>query len=306
MVIGFRPPILKGFATIPGTPAQGQVARSRWGRVTTERRACIERRLRRAVADGSVELAYQPVVSLTEMRMVGVESLARWTDEELGIVAPDQFIPVAETTGLIVELGLQLARQSMTAHIASGAHAAGLVGGANVSPIQLRHPGYVRALSDLVQELGVNPAQFVLEVTEAVQIEADDPAVTALWSLSEFGLPIALDDFGTGYSSLSMISRLPIRILKLDRSITASLHETRGFAVARCVTDMARALEVDVVAEGIETLDHLHLVRELGAGFVQGWLFSKAVSLQRLGELVVDPCQVLSHLPRELTAPSPV
>lgn len=268
------------------------------------RHLVLERRLRRAVRQGGVELAYQPIISLPEMRMVGVESLARWVDEEIGPVGPDEFIPVAEDCGLIVELGLQLARRSMEGAVASGSHAAGLVGGYNVSPTQLRHPGYVPMLSDLLRELAFNPAQFVLEVTESVQIEADDPAVAALWKLSELGFPIAIDDFGTGYSSLSLLSRLPAKILKLDRSLTQQLHEPRGLAIARCVTQMARALDVDVVAEGIETPEQLFLVRSLGIGFGQGWLFSKAVPLERFSEFVTYPRLVLAHLPAELTEPS--
>ena len=226
-------------------------------------------------------------------------------DDELGPVGPDEFIPVAEDCGLIVELGLQLARRSMEAALLSGSHAAGLVGGCNVSPTQLRHPEYVSQLAALLAEMHFHAAQFVLEVTESVQIEADDPAVSALWSLSEMGFPIAIDDFGTGYSSLSLISRLPARILKLDRSLTQQLCEPRGLAVARCVTEMARALDVDVVAEGIETVEQLHLAHSLGIGFGQGWLFSRAVPLDRLTELVTEPRQVLAHLPEELIAPSP-
>jgi diguanylate cyclase (GGDEF)-like protein len=261
------------------------------------RRAALERRLGHAVAEGGIDLVYQPIISLPEMRMSGIETLARWDDEELGVVTPDEFIPIAEDCGLIGELGLQIMRRSMLVSMRTGAQAAGLVSGVNVSTLQLRAAGFVREVGALLDDTGMPPTQFVLELTESVLIGEDDPAVASLFGLAALGVVIAIDDFGTGYSSLSYLSRLPVRVLKLDRSITQRLSDPRGLAIARCVSDMSRALNVDVVAEGIETLDDLARVRRLGAGFGQGWLFSRPVSEDRLAEFVRDPVRVLAGSP---------
>jgi EAL domain-containing protein (putative c-di-GMP-specific phosphodiesterase class I) len=222
--------------------------------------------------------------------MTGGEALARWgPDEELGEVTPAEFIPVAEDSGLIVELGLQIIRRTLETNLGTGAQAAGLVTGCNVSPLQLRSPGFVTAVADLFAEVGTPTSQFVLEITESVHIEPDDPAVPALFGLRELGLLIALDDFGAGYSSLSHLSRLPVRILKLDKGITRRLDDARGVAIARCVSDMARELGIDVVAEGVETPEHLAAIQRLSVNFGQGWLFSRAVPPEVFATYVRDP-----------------
>ena len=238
---------------------------------------------------------FQPIISLSEMRMTGAESLARWgEDAELGVVTPAEFIPVAEDSGLIVELGRQLVRRTMEATVATGARDAALVTGVNVSPLELRAPGLVNHLARLLDELGIPPGRFVLEITESVCIEHDDPAVPAIRGIADLGLSVALDDFGTGYSALSYLTDLPVRILKLDKSITQRLGDPRGLAVARCVSDMARELDIDVVAEGIETAEHLDTIRRLSVGFGQGWLFSAAVPPDRFADFVRDPALALS------------
>jgi diguanylate cyclase (GGDEF)-like protein len=259
------------------------------------RSAAIERELRRRVVDGhGLEVHLQPVISLGEMRMTGMESLARWGDDaELGAVSPAEFIPIAEDTGLIVELGMQMLRKTILTNQWTGAQDAGLVGGVNVSPLQLRSAGFVQQVGDLLQELGCPPKQVVIEITESVHIEHDDPAVPAILGLAELGLIVALDDFGAGYSSLSYLNQLPVRILKLDRSLTQRLGEARGLAIARCVSEMAKELGIDVVAEGIETPEHLAAVRRLSVGFGQGWLFSRAVPPERFAELVRNPALAL-------------
>ena len=261
------------------------------------RRAALERRLRQAIARSGIELVYQPIISLPEMRMSGLETLARWSDEEFGAIPPDEFIPIAEDCGLIGELGLQIMRRSMVTSMQTGAQEAGLVCGVNVSTLQLRTPGFVREVTALLDETCLPPSQLVLELTESVLIGDDDPAAATLFGLAALGVVIAIDDFGTGYSSLSYLSRLPVRVLKLDRSITQRLSDPRGLAIARCVSDMSRTLKIDVVAEGIETLDDLARVRRLGAGFGQGWLFGRPVTRDRLAEFVRDPALVLAGTP---------
>ncbi|MFI7587956.1 putative bifunctional diguanylate cyclase/phosphodiesterase [Spongisporangium articulatum] len=258
----------------------------------------VERRLRAAVADDGVALHVQPVVDLQRLEMVGGEMLARWFDDELGFVPPDEFIPVAEDRGLIVELGLQLTRRAMSLWQDSGAAARGLSGGINISVAQLRRPGFAAQVADLLDELELEPGRIVLEVTESLQIEDDDPAVGALWQLSDLGLSVAMDDFGTGFASLGLLTRLPLRVLKLDRSLTSQLGDARGSAVARAVTEMAHALGIDVVAEGIETAEQLAAAQALGVGFGQGWLFEKAVPPERFTELMREPDWVRRQVAR--------
>ena len=260
------------------------------------RSAAIERRLRERLEDGrGLEPWFQPIISLAEMRMTGAEALARWgEDPELGVVTPAEFIPVAEDSGLIVELGRQVMRRTMEATIATGARAAELVTGVNASPLELRSPGLVDRVARLLDELAIPPAQFVLEITESVLIEHDDPAVPVIHGLADLGLSLALDDFGAGYSALSYVTELPVRILKLDKSITQRLGDPRGLAVARCVSDMARELGIDVVAEGVETREHLAAIQNLSVEFGQGWLFSAAVSPDRFAEYVRNPDLAMS------------
>ncbi len=260
------------------------------------RRRVVERRLRQAVAEDRIELWIQPVISLSELRMVGGELLARWTDDELGPVSPAEFIPAAEDCGLIVELGLQLTRSAMRIWKDVGAAAAGLTAGVNVSAAQLRMPWFATMVDQLLAEIGVAPELLTMEVTESVQIEDNDPAVAMLWRLADMGISVSLDDFGTGFSSLSLLSRLPIRGLKLDRSLTQQLHEPRGNAIARCVTEMAHDLHVDVVAEGIETPQQLEAARRLEVGFGQGWLFARAIPPTEFAELVRDPSWLQARL----------
>jgi diguanylate cyclase (GGDEF)-like protein len=287
-------PLTRSGEAMRAAKAAGRARVMTYGTPMARRRsraAAIERRLRRRVADGEgLEINLQPVISLGEMRMTGMESLARWgEDPELGAVSPAEFIPIAEDTGLILELGRQLLRRTLVTCQAVGAREAGLVTGVNISPLQLRSPGFVRQFGDLLDELRWPPHQFVVEITESVHIEHDDPAVPAILGLADLGLVIAIDDFGAGYSSLNYLNQLPVRILKLDRSITQRLAEPRGLAIARCVTEMARELGIDVVAEGIETPEHLAAVRRISVGFGQGWLFSRAVPPERFAEFVKDP-----------------
>ena len=287
-------PLTRSGDAMRAAKAAGRARAMTYGTPMARRRsraAAIERRLRRRIADGEgLEINLQPVISLGELRMTGMESLARWgEDPELGAVSPAEFIPIAEDSGLIVELGRQLMRRTLVTCRDVGAREARLVTGVNVSPLQLRSPGFVRQFGDLLDELGWPPQQFVVEITESVHIEHDDPAVPAILGLADLGAVVAIDDFGAGYSSLNYLNQLPVRILKLDRSITQRLAEPRGLAIARCVTEMARELGIDVVAEGIETPEHLAAVREISVGFGQGWLFSRAVPPERFAEFVKDP-----------------
>ncbi len=256
----------------------------------TRRRATMAGRLREQVDAGGVQVHFQPVLDITTGYLVGLEALARWTDPVLGPVSPQEFIEVAEEAGLISRLGEQILRTSLAGGVVSGAVARGVTVGVNVSTLQLRDPGFAAMVARVLQETGVPPATCVIEVTESVFVRADDPAVQALFTLADMGLPIALDDFGTGYSSLGYLSRLPVRILKIDRSMTSGLGQPRVAAIARSIVQLANSLELDVLFEGVETAAEEKLARDAGADFVQGWYYARAMPVEELPAALARMC----------------
>jgi diguanylate cyclase (GGDEF)-like protein len=241
------------------------------------RRLTVEERLRAAVADGAVELHYQPIVELAGGRLSGVEALARWSDPVLGQVTPEEFIAVAEESGLVVPLGELVLHRAIEQATASGLPAAGIRVSCNVSPLQLRVPGFHRVVEGVLAAHRMPPASVVLEVTEAALVEEEGMAVRTLHRLVELGVTIAIDDFGTGYSALGYLRRLPAQVLKIDRSLTASLlEEPRARAITRAVTELGKAIGLSVVVEGVESQQVADLVRGMGADFGQGSLFGQA------------------------------
>lgn len=246
------------------------------------RRQLVERRLREVVAAEGVDVHFQPIYDVGTGYLVGVEALARWDDPVLGQVNPQEFIEVAEEAGLIGDLGDQILHRALRLMSECGGVARGVRVAVNVSTIQLREPGYVDRVMAALAERGVPPEQLVVEVTESVFVRPDDPAVVAITHLAEQGVPIALDDFGSGYSSLGYLSRLPVKILKADMSLTRHLHEPRTLAIGRTIVQLAVGLGLDVVFEGVSTPQQEALVRGLGAQFVQGWLFAKAMPVTEL------------------------
>ncbi len=249
------------------------------------RRRLIESRLLSQMGVvGGVYVHFQPLVELSSGRMVGVEALARWEDEVLGVVGPSEFVGVAEECGLIGELGERILREALAGAVSSGLVGRGLSVAVNVSTLQLRVPGFVGVVSGALEGAGVAASQLVVEVTESVFVRPGDPAIRALVELSGLGVGLALDDFGTGYSSLGYLTRLPVRSLKLDRSLTSGLGEARTWAIARSVVEMAVGLGLEVVVEGVETAAQEVAARRLGAQYAQGEYYSPPVALSDLPE----------------------
>lgn len=244
------------------------------------RRATMERRLALAVETRAIEMHFQPIVQLATGRVTGIEALARWRDADLGVVAPDVFIALAEQTGLIHGLG-RLALEQSIAMLATPA-AAELKVGVNVSPLQLRDPGFVTEVAAILHRYSVEPRRLVLEVTEGIFVDPNDRAVHALRELSALGVVIAIDDFGEGYSSWGYLDRLPADILKIDRRLTGQAGDARTMAVIRAIVDMASALGLDAVVEGVETPAAATSLLAMGAEFAQGWLYSAAVPAAEL------------------------
>ena len=263
-----------------------------------ERRLRLEHRLRLAIAGGAIHTVAQPIVDLTTGRLVSFESLARWTDEELGPVPPDEFIAVAEQTGMVVALGEQLLAESLTRAARAGVFRAGLTISVNASPIQLRLPGYVDLMRLHLDRLRIPAAQVVVEITEAILVDEDDPAVPVLAELRSLGVELAIDDFGTGYSALGYLRRLPVQVLKIDKSLTQTLaSEPKTLAIVDGVVATAHRLGIRVVMEGIETEDEARRCRALAADRGQGWLYGRGQPWAEVADAVANQVAAPPNVP---------
>jgi len=243
------------------------------------RRLDVEDRLRRTLDSGGLDVAFQPVVDLHQGRVIGAEALARWRDPSLGDVGPAEFIPVAEQTGMVIPLGEHVLDATLAAAAAAGFPAQGLRVSVNVSPLQLRVPGFRDVVLSALHRHSMPAELVVIEVTESVLVERSGPAIECLRALAEAGLPIAIDDFGSGYSSLAYVGRLPAGIVKVDRELAPSLTESASSrALLRVVVDLGRALRLGVVLEGVETAEVAELARLMGVRYAQGAFFGSATT----------------------------
>jgi PAS domain S-box-containing protein len=239
-------------------------------------------RLARALAEGDLRLHFQPIVDLPSGRTRGYEALCRWRDHALGEVPPDRFIPVAERAGLIHDLGRHVLRRACRA--AAGwpvVHGIAPTVAVNVSPVQLTDPDFVDETAAALRDSGLAPSRLYLEITESAAIDDFEDTADRLTRLRALGVGVALDDFGVGHSPLSVLRRLPLDVLKLDRSFVAHVHDqARDTVVARLVVDAAHSLGLHVCAEGIETRDQAQQVLAMGCDFAQGFLFGRAAAAE--------------------------
>jgi diguanylate cyclase (GGDEF)-like protein/PAS domain S-box-containing protein len=231
-----------------------------------------------AIHDDQLRLAYQPIVALHDGAVLGVEALVRWQHPTLGLLGPQEFIPLADASGLIVPLGEWVLR-SACAQVAAwrqrGGPAADLALNVNLSPRQLDEPTLTERVLAILADTGFTPGDLVLEITENALVN-DEHAIPALRDLHDRGIRIALDDFGTGYSSLRYLTNLPVDILKLDRCFVAELDGTAtGSAVAEAVIRLSRSLNIDTIAEGVETAAQATELTLLGAQLAQGYHFAR-------------------------------
>ena len=234
----------------------------------------LERDLRTAIASDGFEIHYQPIVDLRSNEITGCEALLRWRHPVRGMVSPADFIPVAEETGLIEEIGQWVLR---TACAEAAAWPADIRVAVNVSPIQFRSPTLSLKVAAALADTGLDPRRLELEVTEAVLIADDDAALVALNQLRALGVHIALDDFGTGYSSLSYLQRFPFDKIKIDRSFVKELTRGTGSAsIIKAVVSIAADRNMITTAEGVETEQQRDTVQSLGCTQMQGYLFSAA------------------------------
>jgi diguanylate cyclase (GGDEF)-like protein/PAS domain S-box-containing protein len=249
----------------------------------------METDLRRGVERDEFSLHYQPIISLRTGRITGAEALLRWLHPERGWIAPQDFIPFAEETGLIVQIGRRVvgdACRQLAAWQARVPAAARVSVSVNLSVRQFSQADLVEQVRAALAESGIAPHLLRLEVTESVVVDNVDAAAATLGRLKGLGARIYLDDFGTGYSSLSSLHRLPIDALKVDRSFVSRIGEAGGDQMVRTVSTIARTLDLAVVAEGIETPEQLAVLRSAGCEYAQGFLFAHPLEPDAFVELL--------------------
>ena len=250
--------------------------REMYHRLNAKRR--LELDFRTAVAERQFELFYQPLLSTQTGSVVAFEALLRWCHPERGMVSPADFIPVAEETGLITELGLwvldRACRDAMTWPNAVKV-------AVNLSPLQFRSPDLVGDVADALKRHGLAPSRLELEITESLLLQDTSQTLATLHDLRELGISISMDDFGTGYSSLSYLRRFPFDKIKIDRSFISSMEASGdGLAIVTAVIGLGQLLKMSVVAEGVETQAQMELLCSAGCEEVQGYLFSRPQPLE--------------------------
>jgi EAL domain-containing protein (putative c-di-GMP-specific phosphodiesterase class I) len=255
-------------------------------RAAADRHGELTAGLRRAVAGDELTVHYQPVVNLVDGRITAVEALLRWTPPDGVPVPPTTFIPVAETTGLIVPIGWWVLHRACT-EARRWFTDQGICVTVNVSGHQLREPGFVDDVLRVLAETGLPGRALVLELTETTLI-TNVETTEGLDRLREHGVRVAVDDFGTGYSSLSYLVQLPVDILKIDRAFTGPPGQPAAhhWAFTRAILDLANSLELDTIAEGVETEEQATTLRALDCPYAQGYLYSRPVPAGQIDELL--------------------
>ena len=269
----------------------------------------VAARLRHAIDRGELELHYQPIVSLALRGTVGMEALVRWRDPSrgTGLVPPDEFIPVAESTGVIEPLGEwvldELCRQAGE-WSAEGMHPHL---GYNVSPRQLHRPGFVERMSERVRRHQLDPSRLILELTESSWSLDASRLLPTLQQLDQAGFPLAIDDFGAGYSSLWRLRELPVKVIKIDRKLLHGVPgESQATAVVASIMALARACDCDVVAEGVETAEQREFLADQGCLLAQGFHFARPVPAEEATQMLREDLVVSRREAPPVAAPQAV
>lgn len=243
----------------------------------------LETDLRHAIAEDKLTLHYQPQFDAKGSRIIGVEALLRWHHPERGFISPMVFVPIAEERGLAPALGEWVMRRAFT----DARNWPGLSVAVNVSPAEFIDPGFLPRVAQLLEESGINPALIELEVTEGVMMRNGDEAGSTINALRKLGVKTALDDFGTGFSSLSYLRRFHFDRLKIDKSFVQEIESSdEATAIVQAIITMAHALNMRVIAEGVETSLQHRFLHASGCDYLQGWLFAKAMDAESLTRLV--------------------
>jgi diguanylate cyclase (GGDEF)-like protein/PAS domain S-box-containing protein len=255
---------------------------------TARERIQLESRLRHALKKGQLRVYYQPQVDIISGRIFAAEALVRWQDPEKGLVMPGLFIPMAEETGLIREIGLWVLQATcVQGKKWMDAGLPPIVLAVNLAPLQLRHSGIVASVDEVLRDTGFPPERLELELTESALMQREEEAAEILHSLRALGVRLSIDDFGTGYSSLSHIKRFPIHTLKIDRGFIQDLTEDRDDReITSTIISMGHNLGLSVLAEGVETAEQLAFLKAQGCDSYQGYLRSPAVPAEAFAKLI--------------------
>ncbi len=252
----------------------------------------LETDLRFAIERNEFELYYQPIISLDTAALSGFEALVRWNHPQRGLVPPNEFIPISESTGLIIPMTVQILHAACSQVVKWQSRSnlsEPLSIAVNLSGKHFGHPALVEQIQTVIAETGINPESLKLELTESAVMDNAETAILMLKQIKETGVRVSIDDFGTGYSSLSYLHRFPIDLLKVDRSFVSAMEEnTENGEIVRTVIALAKALKLKVVAEGIESIHQFHQLRILGCEYGQGYLFSKPLPVADIERLLAD------------------
>ena len=264
-----------------------------------------EMALRRAITDGDLRVHYQPIIDIASGRIDGVEALVRWEHPTQGTITPDQFIPIAEETGLIVPLGEwvlgEACRQAQIWH-QSHPELDQLNVSVNLSGRQINQADLIPVVTNILADTGLAPSSLVLEITESVLMSDPEASIVVLRSLRDLGIHLSVDDFGTGYSSLSYLKKFPVDALKIDKSFVDGLGtEGDDSAIVRAIISLAKSLGLQTVAEGVETPIQLKALTDLGADKAQGYFFSRPQPAATLTETLLAG---FSHQPSHTARPA--
>jgi diguanylate cyclase len=256
--------------------------------VKAKARLDLEKRMRIALEKEHYVLYYQPKVNPDTEKVKGCEALIRWIDPERGMIGPDQFIPVAEETGLIQEIGNWALRRACYQNKDWQDKGYDPVRMAvNVSPHQFRSPDIYDRIVSALNDSGLHPRWLELEITESMLMDNVDASIAKMQQMRDLGCGLAIDDFGTGYSSLSYLGRFPITTLKIDRAFVHDVQSNQNTAeIARAIIGLSKGLDLEVVAEGAELLEHVDFLREHGCDIIQGYFYSRPVTAHEMEEML--------------------
>jgi EAL domain-containing protein (putative c-di-GMP-specific phosphodiesterase class I) len=263
----------------------------------------LETDLRHALDRNELRVVYQPIMSLETGQISELEALLRWDHPKRGLISPVQFIPLAEETGLIVQIGQWVledaCRRTAAWHVAQPQDPPVTVG-VNLSARQFMQADLVEEVARALFTSRLNPGSLKLEITESVLVRDIDGTIEKLWALKDLGVQLAIDDFGTGYSSLTYLKRFPVDTLKIDRSFVSGLgQDSNDTAIVRSVVALAKSLNLAVTGEGIETAEQLGQLQALGCDRGQGYLFAKPLDADEIDEILVQGLRVpRANVPR--------
>jgi predicted signal transduction protein with EAL and GGDEF domain len=256
----------------------------------------MDHAMRQAMEQERFRLVYQPQVSLRDGRLLGAEALVRWTDAELGSVPPSTFIPLAEESGFIITIGNWVMGEAVRQATLWQNAGRPVVVSVNVSALQFQQPDFVERVADSLRSVGLAPELLELELTESILIKDANEALARLHALAGLGISLAIDDFGTGYSSLAYLKKFPISKLKIDRAFVMGLPgDESDRAIVSATVAMARALKLEVVAEGVETSAQRDYLTSLGCESFQGYLCSPGLPAAEFEQLIATLPTAAQH-----------